>query len=366
MVIVGKGARYDSSRAWDRAYEWWRTYGLENGMYLEPQDMKKLIDDALRLGPQSFSAKKLTANYRNRETTRFDVFFRESRVERTPEAIAARLAIFDVDQQTKAGNPNTVNIYRTKVLPQWLDLLLRFPEFRQLNDVQEQGYRLQAEYLWQLQKANRDWLPKMVKESIYAVPTWPLPGMLPPPPYDPDGKLAAVWPLSFLRQAAQKEAMKVLPIRTLEGPLDQVFVLEGPEVEVFKPMAMALMRQAMWPPAPTDRRTPDFAFSRFVVWPTAPGAGKTQEIGLGHDATWPPEKGYFAAESVGMLAGGAIAATWPTGHFLMLSSAEQRLITTQIASQRQPPLGQGWVALIPWEIAMRMRNNITWMQDPSK
>jgi hypothetical protein len=140
--------------------------------------------------------------------------------------------------------------------------------------------------------------------------------------------------------------------------------LEKQDMDALKGVAQLLARQAIWPPPPADPQTPDFALARFVVWPAA---GPNPEIGLGRQqAIWAPGQGYRLGEWMGPAAGPVVAAAWPAPTFLLLSSAEQRRILTQVASHRDPPTGKGWTPLIPQQIVIRTRDTIPWMRPPAK
>jgi len=151
----------------------------------------------------------------------------------------------------------------------------------------------------------------------------------------------------------------------VEGLFDQLFLLEGPDVEVLKPVAEVLARYAVWPPPPKDPKTPDFALARYVVWPAQAGTQRP-EIGLGHDAVWPPVKPLLPpVDAAVAVASGPSTVSWPAPpQFLMLSSAEQRKILTQSASHRDPPKGQGWTPLLPLPVVIGARERINWMRTP--
>jgi hypothetical protein len=368
VVIVGAGSRYHSGEAWNRAYELYRNFGLSNGLFLEPEEKKKLAEDVDRASSRSEAGQKLRANERGRDLTNFDSFFQLTKVERTAEAVAARKAVFDVEQ-TGAADLNVVNVYREKVLPQWLDLLLRNSDFRKISYIQEETYELQAKYFKELQQRDfryRDLISSLLKDTAFAAvtwwPSWQMPGGVSLPAAE-SGKSPRGWQQPLLKQLAEKKGIKVFPIIDVEGLFDQLFLLEGPQAEAIKPVAMVLARFAVWPPPPLEPKVPDFALSRFVVWPPAPGAaGKTPEIGLGQQAVWPPEKAFMSRGPVTMLAGAGAGTAWSAPTFMMLSSAEERRILTYVASYGQPPTSQGWAPLVPPVSRQQARNYIPWMR----
>jgi hypothetical protein len=295
--------------------------------------------------------------------TNFDALFRQCEVERTPEAVAARQAIFKANRlRLAAARLSALRVYREEAMPLWLDLLLRYPEFRNISTIQEETYELQVDYFEMVQRQSkkfREFLEKTVTGLAMSPPLWPQPGLV-MPLFDPKVASGGVWPQPDLVKLAVEKSknFKILPLRDVEGMFDQLFILEVPEpdpqkrkkiTDVMKALPQVLARQALWPPPPLDKDTPDFAFARFVVWPP-PKKGEPLEIGLGGKAKWPPaglpSRRFCQAAPV----------------YLMLSSAEQRRILTVIASYRHPPEGQGWRSLLPPNVVEQVRDRTPWMR----
>jgi hypothetical protein len=343
-LLVGEGRkRYSSHAAWVRAYEMYYTLGKNNGLYWDKSTLDKNKRDAESDGPGSDADRRMRAYEAARQLTNYEDFLFKTKVERTPEAIAARKVIYETENDQ--SSPDLATVYYDKVLPQWLDLLLRHPEFSQMSEVQEESFELEAKYFKKLQYdiRFRPFFNTLVRQVGLALP-----------------------PLAeaILCGPVQSTSFKVMPIRNVEGPLDQVFVLDGAKADVLNPLAQALARAAVWPPPPSDPQTPDFALARYVVWPAPPGftTGMTPEIGLGQQASWPPLRPLVAPHQVAAVAGVAMAQAGPRPLFLMLSSAEQRRILTRLASRLEPPAGAGWVPLLS-EIAIQSaRERITWMR----
>jgi hypothetical protein len=341
---VGDGRKkYSSAAAWNRAYDMYEKYGRNNGLLWDKKQREQYEKEA-KEQPGSAAEKRVQANQAARQLTNYDDFIFKTRVERTPEAIAARLAIYETERDQ--SDPNLANVYYEKVLPQWLDLLLRYPEFRQISEIQEESFELEAKYFKKLQYdvRFRPFFNGLVRHIGLALP-----------------------PLSeaILSGPVLSTSFKVMPIRNVEGPLDQLYLLEGPKVEVLQPLAQTMARSVLWPPPPAEKGAPDFAFARFVVWPVPANLkpGETPEIGLGQQTTWPlPDKAFVPRAQVSATGGVAAGEGAPVPLFLMLSSHEQRKILTQLASYREPPAGEGWVPLIS-EISMQTaRERITWMR----
>jgi hypothetical protein len=368
LVVVGAGPKYNSGEAWNKAYQLCRAFGIRSSLIMEPEEEKKLAEEAVKQGSNSLVAKKLRTLQDIRRIINFDNFIQQTKVERMADTVAARKAIFEVEHTKDDADVNVVNTYCEKVLPQWLDLLLRNPDYRKISYIQEETYELQAKLFKELQ--NTDWRYKAILENIVkdwafaALSAWPS-GPLPrdQAPLDQLASRGAdSGPQGVLRYFVEKKGIRVFPIPQVEGPFDQLFLLEGPEVEAIKPVAMILARSAVWPPRPVDSRTPDYAFARFVVWPPPQGSTPINpEIGLGRQAIWPPSKAFLSSGNVTVLAGGPAGTAWPAPVFLMLSSAEERRIPTQLASHRQPPSGQGWIPLVPLYSVDQARNYIRWM-----
>jgi hypothetical protein len=369
-VVVGAGSRYDSGTAWAKSHDLCRTFGQQNYLYAEPKELKTLEDEAARQGDTSDAAKKLkriSANESNRHVTQFDNLFQQTRVEQAPETVAARKAVFEVEH-SDSGDLNVVNTYVNKVFPQWLDLLLRNPAFRKIDYIQEETYELQAKFFREVQiqdfryKGLCEFLVKeMATRALSWWPSWPQPGAM-ECANDVNGSLSDSPRPRVVKQLLDKKGLKIFPIRAVEGPFDQMFLLEGPGTEALKRTAMVLARQVIWPPPPTDPCVPDFAVARFVIWPLNGRHTETQpEIGLGIQTVWPMEKPYLSADSVTALEGTAGGGLWPTPTFLMLSSAEDRRILTRFVSQRRPPSGQGWTPLLEWSAVIQGRNAVPWL-----
>jgi hypothetical protein len=258
-------------------------------------------------------------------------------------------------------------------MPQWLDLLLRYPQFRNIATIQEETYELQIDYFEMVQRQSkkfREFLEKTVTGLAMSPPLWPQPGLV-MPLFDAKEASGGVWPQQKLVKLAVEKTknFKILPIRDVEGMFDQLFILELPEpdpqqkkkiTDLMKALPEVLARQALWPPPPVAKDPPDFAFARFVVWPP-PKKNEPLEIGLGAKAKWPPPGLVTPGQAVA-IGGVGPAIDWPQPVFLMLSSAEQRRILTVIASHRHPPESPGWKLLVPQEVVNQVRDRTPWMR----
>jgi hypothetical protein len=396
-VVVGDGERFDSAKAWGKAYDLYKIFGERNGVYIEPGVRAKLDAQAKKEDANSSANKKIMATDANRALTNFDALFNQCAVERTPEAVAARKAIFKATRlRLAAERLPALRVYREEAMPQWLDLLLRYPEFRNISTIQEETYELQIDYFEMVQRQTkkfREFLEKTVTGLAMSPPLWPQGGLV-IPLFDLNngsgaGVAAAggvsaagcmvypsggVWPQQQLVKLAVEKTknFKILPLRDVEGMFDQLFVLEVPEpdpqkrkqiTDLMTALPQVLARQALWPPPPVEKGTPDFAFARFVVWPP-PKKNEALEIGLGTKAKW-PSRGLVTPAQAVALGGVGPALDWPQPPvFLMLSSAEQRRILTVIASYRHPPEGAGWKLLVPQDVVNQVRERTPWMRRP--
>jgi hypothetical protein len=375
---VGEGDRFNSGKAWGRAYDLYLDYGVSNGLYIEPKERAQLEKEKLQ-GANSRASKKLFVNELNRGMTNFDALFFQCKVERTAEAVAARKLIFEANRIIQANDyAKALDIYRQEALPQWLDLLMRYPEFRNISTIQEETYELQAEYFKLFQLHYKEDLSKL----LLAVPQLAVGPQFGLSQWEAHRAWArrsppqlALWPqVGFvgvqlrpqllMEEMHKQKKFKIFPIRDMEGPFDQLFILDVPEEHApqLKALAEVLARQVLWPP-PKGAGTPDYAFARFVVWPPPSKKAGPPEIGLGTHAAGPLVR-YVGPNGAVGTAGLAVAADWPQPLFLLLSSAEQRRILTIIASHRHPPAGLGWTPLIPLPVVEQSRERITWMRRP--
>jgi hypothetical protein len=346
-IVVGGGPRYDSRSAWKLANELFFLYGQKNGLMITAEEFNQL---AQRAQVDSKALQRFNRIVGNRTMTNFEEQYQITVVEKTAEAVAARKEIFAIKNREQSSK-NVLAKYRDRVLPQWLDLILRFPDFRRLAQIQEDSYELAAEYYRLLQYYNREYFEGLVSNVAYANIATVMPGTM-IPLFDPKGDMAKVWPQTILKQHLDKGGVKVLYIRDFEGMYDQMFVNDDPKAAPIKDIAPSLARAFLWPPPPPAAAA-DFAFARHVVWPVPPGkSGAHPEIGLGNQYDWNAIKKNKEA----------FADTKALPLFLLLSSAEERRILTMTASHRYPPQAEGWKPLIALATIYQMRQTIPWLK----
>jgi hypothetical protein len=221
--------------------------GLQNGMYLTPQQRAQLEKEAAlfrkkfdvrpgvfmdlradqRKGDmgKSYAAHIRVAwcdNYRR--LGNYDGHLFEADAQRDPQAILANKLFFNAKRLHRRGeSPKALATFEAAV-PMWLDLMLRYPNFRSIATVQEDTYEAQLKYirLLQMEKAGL-FRPLML-------------GM---------AQLNSNIPWDRLLDANQKAA--VIPIRSFRGPLDQILVFSLPNYEEEFKRTLLLWSQAGLP-----------------------------------------------------------------------------------------------------------------------
>jgi hypothetical protein len=158
-------------RTWGLAHQMWKAHGERTGLYLEPEVLKSLEEEA-----GLFRAKfKLTPYDRSppipedmhspaldrgqiaqdrlywlghyQRTTNFLHFYYSTQIEQDPKCIELRKSFYQANQFREAGEREAaLEIYRT-TLPKWRELLLAHKEFRMDDDVQETTFEMEFNYL---------------------------------------------------------------------------------------------------------------------------------------------------------------------------------------------------------------------------
>jgi hypothetical protein len=167
-VVAGADKPY-ATLGWEKAYELWRKFGVENGQLLDAAQLAALEDRAKKyrksfgIAPQQLDRKLRPADFsedmrssfeahsqlywyhENRKLSNFPTFYHRAEAERTAEAILAREVFFKARRLRKAAGPSDeiLRLY-TLAIPLWKGVLNKYPEFRKIREVQEFTYRRQA------------------------------------------------------------------------------------------------------------------------------------------------------------------------------------------------------------------------------
>jgi hypothetical protein len=178
-AVVGDGLNW-AGDAWTKAHNMWKNHGESNGLYLTPERLAGLRDQAekyVREFGQQFGIPELPAEKRgggmeesyaayqqlfwyerNRSMTNFPHFYYRSLVEAKPETIAARKAFFKAEQLRRSADyPQALQMYNSpEGIPAWRKLLLENPEFRNDGSLQEETYEVQMKYMDLLREDKQD------------------------------------------------------------------------------------------------------------------------------------------------------------------------------------------------------------------
>jgi hypothetical protein len=169
-AVVGDGVNW-ALRAWSSAHQMWKTHGEKTGLYLEPEKLKSLAEEATpfraayNLAPYDRMPPIPEDNHRPeldlgqiahdqlywlihyQRMTNYLHFYYSTQVEQDPKCIELRRAFFQANQYVNAGErESALEIFQVN-LPKWRDLLLAHKEFRQDDDVQEATFELVWTYL---------------------------------------------------------------------------------------------------------------------------------------------------------------------------------------------------------------------------
>jgi hypothetical protein len=188
-LLVGDHPKYHSGDAFARAFERYREYGRENGMFMDSRELAESEELAghfrkhfgVNAGeraplPANVRDSKLIAGFRaneklnnsrmHRSLTNFDGLFYESEAKSTSQAVAA-LKLFHMAEQFRKMAPpvdmlfyernDQTNQYEQKIVPLlkvydraielWLGVLLRYPNARRIQTLQEDTYEAQIKFI---------------------------------------------------------------------------------------------------------------------------------------------------------------------------------------------------------------------------
>jgi hypothetical protein len=252
-VRVGTESKYHARPAWTKAYEMYKQYGLENGLYLPPAQRRELTekarpylakhkaevgqapdvlsaaDERARLGPSRDAAVRLKWNAFYRNLTNYDAYLHQTDAERLPGALAGRKALFQAERLRRVvgAHAQALALYET-TLPQWVLFLLGHLDFARLSVVQEETYEAELRYLRLLQGEGSEPLKALVTGVA---------------------QLALTLPVPFHRaETYANEQTKIIPIRNVRGPLDMIYFYDQPDVEELRAALVELTQQAVRPP----------------------------------------------------------------------------------------------------------------------
>jgi hypothetical protein len=197
-LVVGQQTKYYATRAWENAYQAYKKYGERTGQLLSPEKQKALInlaeyfrtrypvspghppprltaheraEDNGLIGKGQDAIAKLFWQLRTKVITNFDGHYDLCAVERLPEVVAAREALYEARKLiAQKAVASALPKYRS-ALAVWLVILLDHPRFSNLGDIQVDTYKHQWRYLDLLQDQEKQTLSK-IAEGMARVSDW--------------------------------------------------------------------------------------------------------------------------------------------------------------------------------------------------
>ena len=169
-AIVGDGTNW-ATRTYGLAHQMWKAHGERTGLYLEPEVLKSLEEEAavfrakFKLSPYDrappipedmhtdalnrgqIAQERLYWLGHYQRTTNYLHFYYSTQIEQDPKCIELRKAFYQANLYREAGEREAaLEIYRN-TLPKWRELLLAHKEFRTDDDVQEATFEMEWNYL---------------------------------------------------------------------------------------------------------------------------------------------------------------------------------------------------------------------------
>ena len=231
---IGTEPKYHAAPAWQRGYEMYRDFGIQNGMYLSAADEAELnrkaqaARTALKIEPtqldnlrpeqrptlgESYDAHlKLYWSRHYRTLTNYDAHLYQSEGERHPETVLARKLVFDAEMLRKTNDFQALQVFE-QAWPAWVHALLSHPAMARIGTVQDELYEPHLRYLRLSQEAHKDTVFRPVLLAMAQFRAWPHPSW-------------EEWGWITSGQRA-----KVTPVRSVKGSLDTVLAYDGPQTE---------------------------------------------------------------------------------------------------------------------------------------
>ncbi len=242
---VGTEPKFYAGPSWDTAYRMYLDYGTLNGLYVSPSE-RVALDRQAELyrktfkvvagerGPEtaatrqgelgeSFRAhQRINAVHMYQNMTNFPEFLTQTDAERDAATVTARKYFYNAERLRRAGDVERAIPEYKHGWQLWTEVLLSYPRFARLSNVQEDMYETQQYYNKYVQKYREEiFRPLLIGVAQMAV--WPYP------------------PLDNILDSSQR--LKVMPVRNHRGILDYVMFYNGPNALELK-MALAAWQQA--------------------------------------------------------------------------------------------------------------------------
>jgi hypothetical protein len=228
-VRVGdREPKYHADRAWADTHKAYEDFGKKNGLLLTLEERQRLELKAEKfrkkynLGPgdrrvirpddsdaemkeSAFAHLKLAWNAHYLNLTNYEAHLLEAEAMGDPQAVKAKKLLFYGNQRKRAGESPRALAYFEKAIPEWLNVLLRYPNYAADPTVQEDSYEQELHYLRLLQGERSSFLRPFAL-GMAQLASWPH------------------WPWEHLLTPTDKKG--IIPIRKFRGPLDALVVYQ--------------------------------------------------------------------------------------------------------------------------------------------
>ncbi|MBI3411298.1 MAG: hypothetical protein HY040_23435 [Planctomycetes bacterium] len=256
---VGKESKYHARPAWEIAFEMYRDYGIENGMYVTAAEYAELLQKAAEFQERVPKERRFAdpRQYWNDEgfralmkldwirkyagMTNYNERLGRADAERTRELVLARKLFFEAERMRRYDDPEQALARYEQAFPLWIDVALSHPVFAGTATLQEDIYELQLNYMRLLQK-QRAYMFRPLAIGMAQMNVWPYQFVrLDRSETDPpDTSLEEV--------LTGQQKLKVLPIRNVRGLMDQVIIYNAPHFREMRDFVTAWTAAAGCPP----------------------------------------------------------------------------------------------------------------------
>jgi hypothetical protein len=252
-LLVGTETKYDSRRSWEESARLNRDYGVKNGLYFSPAEVKQFNDEAQayrkaykvneadRFGPKPAETtgpiakgyeahQKLVWNRQVRDMCNYDAHLYQSEGEAQPETIHARRLFFAAKRAKEEGADEEAIEYYAEAWPHWIAACLRYPTFAMLENVQEAAYETMFENMRLIGRSER---APMIQAAVLGV-----------------AELGLVPPLPLHKFGTTQDYFKFQPHKHSRGLLEWLQMPENDSPELRRGIAQWSAAAAMPAPLP--------------------------------------------------------------------------------------------------------------------
>jgi len=194
-VVFGVGLKYQSTPQWEKTYQMYKAYGLDNGLYLTEAHKKKLeaeaqpfreqhklapdkmtppeISDERRANPGYLAHETLRLHNLYRQMTNYDAHLFQAEARRDPESAMAKRLFFHANEARQLRPPEAARLYERGAFI-WMDMLLRHPLYGKISSNQEDWYEdVELEYMRWVRDENLAFFRKVLIGTAAMIPQYP-------------------------------------------------------------------------------------------------------------------------------------------------------------------------------------------------